>query len=109
GAFSLAELGLLAERSPTQMVPALAAAVDAGLLVESGDRLAFRHDLLREAIYQDLPVAVRKGFHRQAGVGLGRAGLPVERLTGHVALGAEWGDAAAVGLLRRAAHDAAAR
>jgi DNA-binding CsgD family transcriptional regulator/tetratricopeptide (TPR) repeat protein len=109
GAFSLAELGVLAERSPARMVPALAAAVDAGLLIESGDRLAFRHDLLREAIYQDLPVAVRKGLHRQAGAVLGRAGAPVDRLAGHVALGAESGDAEAVGVLRRAAQHAAAR
>jgi DNA-binding CsgD family transcriptional regulator/tetratricopeptide (TPR) repeat protein len=109
GAFSLVELGLLAERSPARLVPALAAAVDAGLLIDSGDRLAFRHDLLREAIYQDLPMAVRKGLHRQAGVVLGRAGVPVERLAGHVVLGAESGDAEAVGWLRRAAQVAAGR
>ena len=36
--FSLTELGLLAGRSPAQLVPALAAAVDAGLLTEAGDQ-----------------------------------------------------------------------
>ena len=95
--FSLAELALLAGRSAAQLVPALAAAVDAGLLSESGDRLAFRHDLVRDAIYHDLPVAVRKGLHREAGAVLGGAGAPVERVAGHVALGAEQGDAEAVG------------
>ena len=107
--FSLAELGLLAGRTPAQLVPALAAAVDAGLLTESGDRLTFRHDLVRDAVYQDLPAAVRKGLHREAGAVLGRAGVPVERLAGHVALGAEHGDAEAVGWLRRAAQLSAAR
>ena len=107
--FSLAELALLAGRNPAQLVPALAAAVDAGLLTESGDRLAFRHDLVRDAIYHDLPAAVRKGLHREAGAVLGGAGVPVERVAGHVALGAEHGDAEAVGWLRRAAQLAAAR
>ena len=107
--FSLAELGLLAGRSPAQLVPALAAAVDAGLLTESGDRLTFRHDLVRDAIYHDLPAAVRKGLHREAGAVLGGAGVPVERVAGHVALGAEHGDAEAVGWLRRAAQLSAAR
>ncbi len=107
--FSLAELALLAGRNPAQLVPAIAAAVDAGLLTESGDRLAFRHDLVRDAIYRDLPVAVRKGLHCEAGAMLGAAGAPLERVAGHVVLGAEQGDAEAVGWLRRAAQVAAAR
>ena len=40
---------------------------------------------------------------------LGGAGAPVERVAGHVVLGAEQGDAEAVGWLRRAAQVAAAR
>ena len=107
--FSVAELALVTGRTPAQLLSALAAAVDAGLFTESGDRLAFRHDLVREAIYHDLPVAVRKGLHRQAGEVLGGAGAPVERVAGHVALGAEAGDADAVGWLQRAAHTATAR
>ena len=106
--FSLAELGLVVGRQPPQLVPALAVALDAGLLTDAGDRLAFRHDLVREAIYQDLPTAVRKGLHREAGTVLSRAGVPVERVAIHVALGAETGDAEAVAWLRQAAQDAAA-
>jgi DNA-binding NarL/FixJ family response regulator len=107
--FSLTELSLLAGRNPALLVPALAAAIDAGLLTESGDRLAFRHDLVRDALYHDLPASVRKGLHRQAGAVLAGAGIPVERVAGHVALGAEQGDAEAVGWLRRAAQFAAGR
>ena len=94
--FSMAELALVTGRTPAQLLPALAAAVDAGLFSESGDRLAFRHELVRDAIYHDLPVAVRKGLHRQAGEALGGAGAAVERVAVHVALGAEPGDAEAV-------------
>ena len=107
--FSLAELALLAGRNPAHLLPVLAAAVDTGLITESGERLAFRHDLVRDAIYHDLPVAVRKGLHREAGAVLGGAGVPVERVASHVVLGAEQGDAEAVAWLRRAAQAAAAR
>jgi DNA-binding CsgD family transcriptional regulator len=107
--FSLTELALLAGRNPALMVPALGALLDAGLLTESGDRLAFRHDLVRDAVYHDLPASVRKGLHRQAGAVLAEAGASVERVAGHVALGAEHGDAAAVEWLRQAAQLAAAR
>src|SRR3954447_25268430 len=107
--FSLAELALLAGRPAPQLIPTLAAAVEAGLLTDSADRLAFRHELVRDAIYHDLPMAVRKGLHYEAAVVLERAGLPADRVAGHVALGAEHGDADAVAWLRRAAHAAAAR
>ena len=107
--FSLTELALLAGRNPALMLPALAAAIDAGLLTESGDRLAFRHDLVRDALYHDLPTSVRKGLHRQAGAVLSGAGIPAERVAGHVALGADRGDAAAVEWLQRAAQLAASR
>ena len=78
--------------------------MDAGLLTAEGDRLAFRHDLVREAIYHDLPVAVRKGLHRQAGAVLGGAGVPVERIASHLVLGAAEGDAQVVVWLREAAQ-----
>ena len=31
----------------------------AGVLVENGDRLAFCHDLVRRAVYEDLPAPLR--------------------------------------------------
>jgi DNA-binding CsgD family transcriptional regulator/tetratricopeptide (TPR) repeat protein len=107
--FSLGQLTLVSAASTGQLLSALAAALRTGLLIESSDRLAFRHDLVRDAIYHDLPVAVRKGLHRDAGALLAGAGAPVDQVAGHVALGAESGDAAAVAWLRRAATGAAAR
>jgi DNA-binding CsgD family transcriptional regulator len=107
--FSLAELTLVTGTTTASLLSALAVAVDAGLLTESGDRLAFRHDLIRDAIYHDLPLAVRKGLHREVGTALGGAGAPVDQVAGHIALGAEPGDTEAVAWLRRAASSAAAR
>lgn len=107
--FSLAELALLAGRPAPQLIPMLSAAVEAGLLTDSVDRLAFRHELVRDAIYHDLPAAVRKGLHHEAAAVLERAGVPADRVAGHVALGAEQGDSDAVAWLRDAAHVAEAR
>ena len=102
--FSVTELALVSGRTAAELLPALAAAGGAGLLGESGDRLVFRHDLVRDAVYHDLPLAVRKGLHREAAVVLDGAGAPVERVASHVALGAEAGDTEAMEWLRRAAH-----
>jgi DNA-binding CsgD family transcriptional regulator len=107
--FSLAELTLVSGTTTALSLPALAVAVDAGLLTESRDLLAFRHDLIRDAIYHDLPLAVRKGLHREVGTALAGAGAPVDQVAGHIALGAEPGDTEAVAWLRRAASSSVAR
>src|SRR5207344_582079 len=86
--FSVAELTLVTGTTTASLLPALTVVSDAGLLTESGDRLAFRHDLIRDAIYRDLPLAVRKGLHRQVGAVLGGAGAPVDQVAGHIGLGA---------------------
>ena len=102
--FSVTELALVSGRTAAGLLPALAAAGEVGLLGESGDRLSFRHDLVRDAIYHDLPLAVRKGLHREAAAVLGGAGMPVDRVASHFVLGAGAGDTEAVAWLRRAAH-----
>jgi DNA-binding CsgD family transcriptional regulator len=107
--FSLAELTLVTGTTAASLLSALTVAVDAGLLTESGNRLAFRHDLIRDAIYHDLPLAVRKGLHREVGAALGGAGAPIDQVAGHIALGAEPGDTEAVAWLQRAASAAATR
>ena len=109
GTFSLAELTAVVGRTTAELVPAVAVAMEVGLLTESGDRLTFSHELVRDVIYHDLPVAVRKGLHRDAGAVLSRAGAAIERVAVHVGLGAEAGDSAAVAWLGRAASSAATR
>jgi len=73
----VASLPLLA--SPER---AAAEALGSGLLCTRGDRTGFRHDLLREAVYQDLPDPVRARLHETLGQWLrervprGSAGRP---------------------------------
>jgi DNA-binding CsgD family transcriptional regulator/tetratricopeptide (TPR) repeat protein len=87
----------------TRVVPAIEAAVRAGVLEDHGQHIAFRHDLFRQAVYDDLPQSMRIALHRAAAeryVALGRGALEVAP---HVLMCAEHGDRQAVDVLRRAA------
>jgi tetratricopeptide (TPR) repeat protein len=79
------------------------------VLEDDGGRLRFRHDLLRDAVHEDLPASVRVALHREAGQRLARSGAPALRVAEHLARGAEPGDADAVAWLTRAAREAAPR
>ncbi|WP_275466801.1 helix-turn-helix transcriptional regulator [Streptomyces noursei] len=86
-------------------IAALEEAVGAGLLDDDGDHLVFRHDLLRQAVYVDIPPSARKALHREAAHRLVAAGhQPVDAVP-HILRGALPGDEEAVELLRRAADD----
>jgi DNA-binding CsgD family transcriptional regulator len=79
-------------------------AVRADLLVEDGEQLRFRHDLLREATRQSLPESLRRAMERQsASVMLGMGAAPAEVAT-QLARSAEPGDREAIGALRQAAQ-----
>ncbi|BAU83933.1 hypothetical protein SLA_3018 [Streptomyces laurentii] len=88
-----------------ELITALDEAVRTGLLDDDGDRLAFRHDLLRQAVYADVSPSARKALHREAARILVAAGhRPIDAVP-HILLGAVPGDEEAVALLRRAAED----
>ncbi|OBJ06781.1 LuxR C-terminal-related transcriptional regulator, partial [Mycobacterium sp. 1465703.0] len=71
---------------------------------EDGDRLRFRHDLLREATRQSLPQSLRRAMERQsASVMLGMGAAPAEVAT-QLARSAEPGDREAIDALRQAAQ-----
>jgi DNA-binding CsgD family transcriptional regulator len=108
--FDVTDLCLLAGRSAVQLMPELREALQAAVLEESGrERLAFRHELLRKAIYEDLAPGLRAALHREAGLALAAAGAPALKVAGQLALGAARGDAQAVTWLRRAAREAYSR
>jgi DNA-binding CsgD family transcriptional regulator len=107
--FSLADLSTILARPSSALVSPVREAVRAGVLGEVGERLAFRHELVREAVYLDLPVSVRQGLHAQAGRALAAAGAPPSQVAAHLAVGAAPGDPEAIQWLRRAAQEAARR
>lgn len=105
--FSLADLSTVLGRPSSALVSLIQEAVRARVLGEVGERLAFRHELVREAVYLDLPVSVRQGLHVQAGRALAAAGAPPGQVAAQLAVGAAPGDPEAIQWLRRAAREAA--
>src|SRR4029079_11804247 len=89
-------------RSVVDVAARLQDASQAGLVIGEGDRLAFRHDLIREAIYTDMAPAVRSDLHRAAGQALAAHGAPVTQVAQQFALGARTGDLDAVAWIERA-------
>lgn len=103
--FGFHDAAALCGRPPVALLPALEEALSAGLLEDEGDRLVFRHDLLRQAVYVDIPPSARKALHREAAGRLVAAGHQPIDVVSHVLRGARPGDEEAVALLRRAADD----
>jgi DNA-binding CsgD family transcriptional regulator/tetratricopeptide (TPR) repeat protein len=107
--FSLAELSTVLDTPSSALVQKLQEALRAGVLGEAGERLAFHHELVRQAVYTDLPFSVRKALHLQAGRALAAAEAPPSLVATHLAVGASPGDQQAIQWLRRAAQLAARR
>ncbi|SFW73039.1 helix-turn-helix transcriptional regulator [Amycolatopsis australiensis] len=78
--FSVADLAIVAEAELPRLLPALDEARAAGVLMAAGDDLAFRHPLIRTALYDEMPAGVRAVWHRAAARALAEAGAPVERV-----------------------------
>jgi DNA-binding CsgD family transcriptional regulator len=107
--FSLTDLATVTGRAAVDLSVVLGEAIRARVLEDDGQRLRFRHDLIRDAIYQDLAGSVRCGLHREAGHRLAQAGAPALQVAEHLARGAVAGDSEAVTWLARAARQAAPR
>ncbi|HZE30675.1 MAG TPA: BTAD domain-containing putative transcriptional regulator, partial [Actinoallomurus sp.] len=58
--------------------------VSAGLLVDGGDRLRFRHPLLREVVYQEITRPFRGVMHTQAARALAVTGAPGVSVAEHL-------------------------
>ena len=80
--FALTDLTTVLGQGVADLVPALDEARASGVLTESpgGVGLAFRHPLIREALYAELPAAVRAAWHRDAGQALAASGASPDRV-----------------------------
>lgn len=94
--FSLADLAAFAGEPAHSLLPIVDEAQRVGILAESGEHLVFRHDLLREAIYDDMPISVRRALHLEAGWALAGAHAAPDRVAPHFMIGAQVGDGTAV-------------
>jgi DNA-binding CsgD family transcriptional regulator len=82
--FSMFDLATVTGSATSALLPVLDEAIAAGVLAETGDRLAFRHGLIRQALYEATPVSARSALHRQIGHALAEAGVPAGRVAAHL-------------------------
>ena len=106
--FTLTDLAVVTGRSALDLSVTLAEAVRARVIEDDGTVLRFRHDLIRDAIYDDIPFSVRRALHREAGQRLAESGAPAMPVAEQLSRGASKGDAAAIGWLTKAARQAVA-
>jgi DNA-binding CsgD family transcriptional regulator len=104
---SVADVAAVARREPGAVVAQLGEAFRARLLGEAGHEFVFRHQLVHDAIYQEIPAPARQVMHRDAAEALANTGADLLQVADHLVLGAARGDLQAVEWLRRAAREAA--
>ena len=80
--FSITDLATVLGRSPTDLIEPVEEAFLSGVAIDSdaGARLAFRHPLIRHALYAATPIGVRSALHVQAARALASAGTPIDRV-----------------------------
>lgn len=103
--FSVTELAAMTSRPASELLAPLEHALRAEVVVEHGSMLMFRHDMIREAAYNQLPAVARPALHADAAAALRSEGAPLSRIAGQYAAGARQGDAAAIETLAAAAGE----
>jgi DNA-binding NarL/FixJ family response regulator len=108
-AFQLSDAAAAMSMRPVGLVDAVRESIKAGLLVEEQTVLRFRHDLVRDAVLEDLPVVVRAAIHADVAGALTSRGASPMLVVAHL----EASGSATVEDLRnwyvRSADDLAAR
>ncbi|MFR9778454.1 AAA family ATPase [Micromonospora sp. MS34] len=103
--FTLSDAQVLLGAPAATLIADTEAAVYGSVLADDGERLEFRHDLLRQAVYAGIPPSARNVLHRAAASHLLRGGRRPTEAVRHLLIGVGPGDEDALGLLRDAADD----
>ena len=105
--FSLTDLSIITTQPALELFTALGPALDARVIAGDGHQLRFRHDLLHDALYGDVPEAVRMALHREAAQLLTQSGAPDLQVAAHWTRVATARDPDAIQCLTRAARQVA--
>lgn len=105
--FDVQALAAVLEQPVHRLLPELQEALAAGVLVDEGHVLSFRHDVIREVAESMIPAAARDALVRQGVTALLRQGVQPLTVASRVAAVAEPGDVEAADLLRSAALELA--
>lgn len=84
--FELGTAARMLGRPVGSLLSGVEAALNTGLLTADGPRLAFRHDLIRQAVNENLPLAVRIALHREAADSLRGTGARSAEVAWHVVM-----------------------
>ena len=74
GRFTVTDLAVVLRRPVSDLAAALQEAAAAGILANSGSELVFRHPLIRQALYEGMPAALRTALHAEAAQELAATG-----------------------------------
>ena len=115
GSFEVTDLAVVLRRMVSDLAAGLQEAVAAGIVADSGPELAFRHPLIRQALYESMPEALRAALHAEAARELAAAGADALRVAQQLSSArrpaegwaAAWLIQAAPALTTRAPHLAA--
>ncbi len=66
GKFTVTDLAVVLGSTVSELAAGLQEAVAARILVGSGSDMAFRHQLIRQALYESMPTALRTALHAEA-------------------------------------------
>jgi DNA-binding CsgD family transcriptional regulator len=105
--FRLEDAAELLDLLPGSLLAEVDEALAARIIVADRDSVAFRHELLWQAVADSLPRPVARALHRQAGQMLLAHGEDTVGAARHLLAGAHRGDAVALAGLDRAVADAA--
>jgi len=94
--------------TPVQTASVLDAAIAADVLDWRDGRIAFRHRLLPEAVYADLPALERRALHRRCARHLAATGAETSRIADHARNGIAPGETACAAIVVACATDLAA-
>ncbi|MGH1491577.1 MAG: helix-turn-helix transcriptional regulator [Acidimicrobiales bacterium] len=97
--FAVDDLSALLRRSSAELVGPLDESVRSGTLRTSGQNYQFRHDLVRDALYDGLDEPIRVALHRDAAIHLMSHGGALERVAEHVLRSATTDDDTTINLL----------
>ncbi len=103
--FTVHEASRLVGRSPLKLLATALEAVESGTLKDSGAKLAFRHDVIREATYSNLAGPIRLALHREAALLVQAEGRSPLEIAEHLLHSDQRGGDEAARLLRQAATD----
>ncbi|WP_203780943.1 ATP-binding protein [Paractinoplanes rishiriensis] len=105
--FDIGEAARLCGRTAMEMAPLVREAMDDFLVEDPLGRLAFAHDLVRQAVYSMLPRSLREQLHRDVAAITRDAGRPVLEVAEHQLKSGRSGAAEAVRLVRSTAREIA--